>query len=155
MTTSMTPAGSGMPSDREPDQQPVPAEVRGADAVVSADLVGAGRVTMAGQYLAGLLAAGAAASVSSPRALVRDLWPGVDPAVVQEIFDRGVATGWSARGLYGQRRFQAEDLVVQRARLEEAGWHAMGGVVGRSVGLVARAGEAHPADTEFGREHTD
>ena len=132
-TTPMSPAGPADSTDpaggpaagggEEPDFQ-----------TVSADLLAAGRLTLAGQYLAGLLAAGAAASVSSPRALVGDTLPGVDPAVVQAIFDRGVATGWSARGFYGQRRFQAEALVVQRACLEEAGWHAMGGLVGRSVG---------------------
>ena len=151
-TTPMSPAGPADSTD--PAGGPAAGGGEGPDfQTVSADLLAAGRLTLAGHHLAGLLAAGASASAPTSRALLKDVWPGVDPAVEQEIFDRGVQTGWSAQQVYASPRFAAEDLEVQRARLAAAGFEAMAGMVGRARGLVVRAGEAHPADGEVEREH--
>lgn len=116
-----------------------------------ADLVCAGRVTSAAEYLAGYLAAGELKSAATPHALVQDTWPEVDPAVVQEIFNRGCATGWMGRGLYAAPVLHGDELAALQARLEEAGFHAMGGMVAGSRRLVAPEVPVHPADSEAER----
>lgn len=117
---------------------------------VTADLVGTGRLMGAAEYIAGHLAAGQLKSAATPHALVKDVWPDVDPVVVQEIFDRGCATGWMGRGMYARPALHGEELALLQGQLAEAGFHAMAGMVARSRRLVA---PVHPADGETGRGH--
>ncbi|MGV9278139.1 hypothetical protein [Streptomyces griseosporeus] len=114
------------------------------------DLVNAGRNMCAGEYISGLLSAGQLGSAGTPQALLRDLWPDVDPVVVQEIYNRGCATGWLGAQLYAAPVLRGAQLAGLQEQLAAAGFEAMQGMVSRSRRLVAGA---HPADSDMGREH--
>jgi hypothetical protein len=121
--------------------------------VVQADVLLAGRAIVSGQYLAGLIAAAQLDTVGAPRKLPADLFPGADPVLVQEIWDRALVVGVRAGRLMGAPRFNRDKLARLQGELATAVHHAMGGMVGRSLGLVERAAEWHPADSEDVREH--
>jgi hypothetical protein len=121
--------------------------------VMRADAVLAGRVMSSGQYLAGLLAAAVVDTVGSPRKLPAELWPDVDPVVVQEIWDRACVVAWRASQFAGSAWQHRETLGAAQAQLVEAGHVAMAGLVGRSREVVLRSRPAHPVDGEAGREH--
>lgn len=127
----------------------------GADAsfgVVCADAVFTGRAMSSGQFLAGLIADGQLATVGRPDKLPQDLFPEVDPVVVQRVWDRALAVGFHAGRVYaGSARFAEEELRRVRCVFAEAGFEAMAGTVARSRGLVERAA-AHPGDGEIARE---
>ncbi|MFD1309084.1 hypothetical protein [Streptomyces kaempferi] len=116
----------------------------------SADFVFGGRNVSTGQHIAGLLNAGQLESVGTPRKLPQDIWPDVDPAVVQEIWDRGAATGWRAAQYAAAPRFYRDELTRLQGQLREAGFEAMGSMVARSLRLVS---VAHPADDDEPRGH--
>jgi hypothetical protein len=61
--------------------------------VLRADAVLVGRAASAGMFLAGLIADGQLATVGSPDKLPADLFPDVDPAVVDAIWKRALAVG--------------------------------------------------------------
>lgn len=117
------------------------------------DLTLSARATMSGQYLAGLILAGMVATAGAPRKLPRDLYPDLDPVVLQEVFDLGVGAGWHGRRL-AERPYHYRDQIERlQGELAKAGFAAMAGMVGRSL---ATAVAAHPADGESdGREHRD
>ncbi|MFD6149403.1 hypothetical protein [Streptomyces sp. NPDC060243] len=116
-----------------------------------ADLVLAGRATSSGQFLAGLLAAGELDTVGQVRALPQDLFPGVDPVVLGEVWELALAIGFRAGRFSTSPRFHRDTLARLQGELAEAGFRAMGGMVGRSLEVVAGA---HPADDETERgEH--
>jgi len=130
---------------------PGPDDSANHDQTAMTDLVLAGRHVSSGQFIAGLLAAAQLSTVGTPRKLGRDVWPDVDPAVVEEIYQRGVAVGFRAGGAYALPRFHGAELVRLRAQLEEAGFVAMAGMVGRSLRLLASPaaeGDGVPEATE-------
>lgn len=146
---------------------PVPAEVsevvsaeEAAEfAIVSTDAVLTGRAMSSGQamssaeYYAGLLLAALVDTAGSPRKLPADMWPDVDPAKVQEIWDRAVVVAWRAAQFAAAPWLHRDRLQGLQDRLTEAGFHAMGGSVGRSLRMVVREDQMQPADTEIAREH--
>lgn len=141
-----TPAPAAVPSVSE----------SGVDAgfeVMRSDAVSAGRAMSSAEFLAGLIAAAELDTVGSPRKLPMDLFPDVDPVVVQRVWERALVVGVRAGRLMGAPRFHRDQLARLRGELVEAGFHAMGGLVGRSLSAVERAPERHPADSEDGREH--
>jgi hypothetical protein len=117
-----------------------------------ADAVWTGRVMSSGEYISGLLTAGLLKAVVTPQALLKDRWPGLDPAVVQQIFDLGCASGWAGSQMYARPSLHGDDLAAFQAQLSEAAFHAMGGSVLRSRRLVAPE-VPHPADGERPQGH--
>ncbi|MEV8248036.1 hypothetical protein AB0R01_30335 [Streptomyces rochei] len=115
-----------------------------------ADAVLAGRAMSAGEFLAGLIANAELETVGRPDRLARDLWPDVDPVVVQAIWDRALAVGLHAGRRSSSPRLFRDEMARVSAALSEAGYHAMAGLVARSRRLVA---SEHPADGEAGRGH--
>jgi hypothetical protein len=114
------------------------------------DFVCGGRNTSTAQHIAGLLNAGQLETVGTPRKLPMDLFPDVDPAVVQEIWDRACVVAWRAAQYAAAPRFYRDQLARLQGQLREAGFEAMGAMVGRSLRI---ASVPHPADDEDAREH--
>ena len=121
------------------------------DGTADADEVLAARARSSAEYLAGLLAAAELETAGAARKLPADLWPDVDAAVVQEIWDRACAVAWQASRVAASPWPHRDRLQGLQAALSEAGFRAMAGLVGRTHRLVLRAG--HPADSEIAREH--
>jgi hypothetical protein len=116
------------------------------------DAVFTGRAMSSGEFLAGLLANGQLATVGRPDKLAVDLFPDVDPVVVQTIWDRALAVGLHAGRRSVSPRLYRDEMDRIAGEFEAAGFHAMGGSVSRSRRLVA--GEVpHPADDEVTRGH--
>ena len=130
---------------------PAPAD-DAAFEVMRTDAVLTGRAMSSGEYLAGLIARAELETVGTPARLPADLFPDVDPVVVQQVWDRALAVGVQAGRAYWAPRLHPDELEASRARLAEAGFHAIGGMVGRSGRLVVRARQ-HPGDGEIAREH--
>jgi hypothetical protein len=121
--------------------------------VMRADAVLTGRAMSSGQYLAGLIVDAQLETVARPDKLPADLFPGVDPVVVQAVWDRALAVGFHAGRVYASSpRFAAEELARVQEQFAAAGFEAMARTAGRSRGLVERAA-AHPGDGEISREH--
>ncbi|CQR59199.1 hypothetical protein [Streptomyces leeuwenhoekii] len=116
-----------------------------------ADAVLTGRNMGAGAYIAGILTGAQAATAPTPQALLKDMWPGVDPAVVQAIYERGVEVGWRGHALYQAPRLSGAELAEAQERLRAAGFEAMRGLVARSRELAGR--RLHPADGEAAGGH--
>ncbi|WP_086732938.1 hypothetical protein [Streptomyces glaucescens] len=131
----------------------VSAEEAAAFEVMGADAVSAGWNMSAGAYIAGLLAAGQAATAPSPKTLLADRWPDVDPAVAYAIYERGLEAGWRGAQFYAAPRLHRETLAALKAQLEETGFHAMAGLVGRSREVVVRSRPVHPVDGEGAGGH--
>jgi hypothetical protein len=121
----------------------VPADVAYADGVLSA------RAVSSAVFLAGLLADAELATVGRPEKLPQDLFPHVDPTVVEEIWKRALAVGLHAGRVSASPRLYRDQMDRVQGQFAEAGYAAMGRMVGRSRRLVA----PHPADGEDGREH--
>jgi hypothetical protein len=134
-------------------ESPGPAEDQAAEDAAWADGVLSGQVMSAAEYIAGHLAAGQLKSAATPHALVKDVWPDLDPAVVQEIFNRGCATGWMGSQMYARPALHGEELASLQGQLEGAAFHAMGGMVAGSRRLIDGRRLVHPADGEIGRAH--
>lgn len=117
------------------------------------DAVLTGRAMSSGEYLAGLLAAAQVDTAGTPRKLPVDLWPDLDPVVVQEIWDRACVVAWRASQLAGAPWLHRDRLQALQGQLTEAGFHAMAGSVARSARLVVREDVVHPADGAIAREH--
>ena len=115
------------------------------------DAVSTGQNMSAGAYIAGLLTAAQVATAPTPAALLRGLHPGLDPVVVQDIYNRGVEAGWRGHAYYQAPRLHGEELARAQAECEAAGYEAMRGMVARSRVLAARS--RHPGDGEIAREH--
>lgn len=140
-----------------PSSSPVASTGSSASAVEQpappVDFVLAGRAVSTGAHIAGLILAAQLDTVGTPRKLPRDLFPGVDAAVVQEIWDRAMVVGVRTGQLMTAPRFNRDKLARLQGELVEAGHAAMGGMLGRSRVAAERAPEWHPADGEDGREH--
>lgn len=114
------------------------------------DAVSTGQNMSAGAYIAGLLTAAQVATAPTPAALLKDLHPGLDPAVVQDIYNRGVEVGWRGAQYYAAPRLHGEELAQAQAQCQAAGHEAMRGTVARARVL---AEYRHPGDGEIAREH--
>ncbi|MCX5000948.1 hypothetical protein [Streptomyces longwoodensis] len=141
--TEMIPSTPASPSPEEEAEF----EVMRTDAVL------AGRAMSAGEFLAGLVANGMLATVGQPDKLPADLEPDVDPVVVQRIFERGLAVGLHAGKASAAPRLYRDQMLRHQVQLEQVGFRAMEGLVGRSRRLVAPEQVAHPADGEGPRGH--
>jgi hypothetical protein len=133
-----------------------PSSPEGEDAVferMRADAVLGGRAMSSGVFLAGLIADGQLETVGRPDKLAADLFPGEDPAVVQQIWERALAVGFYAGRLSSAPRLYRDQMVRVQGEFEAAAFHAMGGLVGRSRRLVAPESGGHPADGEDVRGH--
>jgi hypothetical protein len=130
---------------------PVSSEEQAAFAVSRTDLVLGGRAVISSEYLSGLILAAELDTAGAPRKLPADLFPGVDPVVVQEVWDRALVVGVRCGRLMGAPRLHRDVLARLRGELLEAGHVAMAGMVGRAA---ATAFAVHPADGESeGRGH--
>lgn len=118
--------------------------------VMRADAVFTGRNMGAAAHIAGMLTGAQAVTAPVPKGLLKDVWPDVDPAVVQAIYERGVEVGWRGRQMYEAPRLYGEQLAQAQAQLGDAAFHAMEGMVARSRELGLRG--RHPADGEIARE---
>lgn len=117
------------------------------------DAVLTGRAMSSGEFLAGLLASGELGTVGRPDKLAVDLFPEVDPVVVQTIWDRALAVGLHAGRRSVSARLYRDELDRIAGELQAAGFHAMGQSVRRSRRLVAPDVAPHPADGETGLGH--
>lgn len=144
--TEIVPTSAAVPAD---DAQDVLEDE--AFQVMCQDAVLAGRAMSSGEFLAGLLANAQLATVGRPDKLAVDMFPGVDPVVVQSIWDRALAVGLHAGRRSVLPRLYRDELDRIAGAFEEAGFHAMGGSVARSRRLVAP--DPHPADGEVTRGH--
>lgn len=121
--------------------------------VLRADAVLAGRAASAGMFLAGLIANAELATVGSPERLPADLFPDVDPAVVDAIWQRALAVGLHAGRVSAAPRLYRDQMDRYAAAFAEAGFHAMGRSVARSRALVAPE-LTHPADGDGPRDRS-
>jgi len=131
---------------------PPPAPAAADDAgfeVMRADAVFTGRAMSSAEFLTGLLVNAQLETVGRPDKLPADLFPDVDPVVVQRIWERALAVGLHAGRVSSAPRMYRDQLERIAGQFAEAGFHAMGGSVARSRRLVAPE-SVHPADGEVG-----
>ena len=136
-----------------PTTPAVSVDEQAAFEVMRADAVSTGRANSAAEFLAGLIVGGQLATVGRPDKLPADLFPGVDPVVVQRIWERGLAVGLFAGQRCSAPRIYRDELERIAGQLEAAGYHAMARSVTRSRALVAGEVGVHPADDQIGRGH--
>lgn len=135
-----------------PDLPAAAANVDQAAGAAYADGVLAGRCMSSALFLAGLIANAELETVGRPDRLPQDLFPHVDPDVVQAVWDRALAVGLHAGRVSASARLWRDQMARVQEALAEAGFRAMGRLVGRSRRLVAPEAP-HPADGESGRGH--
>jgi hypothetical protein len=126
-------------------------EDRAAD-VGHADAVLARRARSSGDFLAGLIAAAQLETVGRPDRLPADLFPGTDPEVVQEIWERALAVGLLAGRVSSAPRLYRDQMARVEEAFARAGFEAMGRAVARARRLVAPEGGPR-ADGESARGH--
>lgn len=132
---------------------PVPSASEVAEfEVMRADAVFTGRAMSSAEFLTGLLVNAQLETVGRPDKLPADLFPGVDPVVVQTIWDRALAVGLHAGRVHAAPRLYRDQMERIAGQFAEAGYRAMGGSVARSRRLVAPE-STHPADDESKRGH--
>jgi hypothetical protein len=120
------------------------------------DAVLTGRAMSSGQFLAGLIATAELETVGRPARLPADLFPefpDADPALVQAVWDRGLAVGLHAGRLSAAPRLFRDQMDRVAGEFEAAGFNAMAGSVRRSRALVAPVREGLAADVEIAGEH--
>ncbi|MEU9615883.1 hypothetical protein AB0D56_30640 [Streptomyces sp. NPDC048209] len=123
-----------------------PTDVANVDpTVVTADGVLAERAQNAGEYLAGLLAAGTLDAAGTPTKLPHLLFPDVDPWIVNAIWEAALPIGFRAGKLAAQPRWTPEALDRLRIQLHDAGYQAMAGLTARSRNIHP---PRHPADDD-------
>jgi hypothetical protein len=130
----------------------VSAQERAEFETMRVDAVLAGRAMSSGEFLAGLIAEALVETVGRPDKLAADLFPDVDPVVVQRVWDRALAVGLCAGRRSVSPRLYRDEMARIEGALAEAGFHAMAGLVARSRRLVAPE-VPHPADGEVTRGH--
>lgn len=123
------------------------------DAVLTGRAMSSGQAMSSAEFWSGLLVAALVDTAGSPRKLPADMWPDVDPAVVQEIWDRACVVAGRAAQFASSPWLHRDRLQRLQEQLTEAGFHAMGDSVARSRRLVAPDAAPHPADGETGRGH--
>src|SRR4051812_12045002 len=112
-----------------------------------ADAVLVGRASPAAVFLRVLLVNSELETVGRPDRLPADLFPDVDPAVVQAIWQRALAVGLHAGRVSAAPRLHRDQLDRIAGQFAEVGYVAMGRAVARSRALVAPQLK-HPADSE-------
>lgn len=132
---------------QEAQAAPVDDAAAGAREAAQADAVLVRRNMSSAVFLAGLIANGQLETVGRPEKLPQDLFPHVDPDVVQAIWDRALAVGLHAGRVSAAPRLFRDQMLRVRGQFEAIGYEAMARRVGRSLGLVA----PHPADGEGAR----
>lgn len=132
---------------QEAQAAPVDDAAAGAREAAQADAALVRRNMSSAVFLAGLIANGQLETVGRPEKLPRDLFPHVDPDVVQAIWDRALAVGLHAGRVSAAPRLFRDQMTRVRGQFEAIGYAAMGRGVGRSLRLVA----PHPADGEGAR----
>ena len=113
-----------------------------------ADAALVGRASSAAVFLTGLLVNSELETVGRPDRLPADLFPDVDPVVVEAIWQRALAVGLHAGRVSAAPRLFRDQMARVQGLFEAAGFAAMGRAVSRSRRLVA----PHPADLETARE---
>lgn len=114
-------------------------------AVADVDQVLAERCQSAGDYLAGILAAGTLDTVGQPAKLPELLFPDIDPWIVRQVWDAALVVGYRGGLIAARPRWAPDRLDRARTALEAAGYKAMAGHTARSRTLHS---PRHPADTE-------
>lgn len=117
--------------------------------VVWADGLLSGRTMSAAVFLAGVLAAAELETVGRPEKLPQDLFPHVDPMVVEAIWQRALAVGLHAGRVSASPRLYRDQMLRVQGEFEAVGFAAMGRLVDRSRRVVD---PPHPADGEAGRK---
>jgi hypothetical protein len=102
----------------------------------------------AGQYLAGLIAAGMLDHAGRPDKLPELMFPGADPDLVRRIWETALPVGYRAGKLAGRPSWTAEGLDRLRTELVASGYTAMARLAARSRSLHPPAPRPHPADQE-------
>ena len=98
-----------------------------------------------GDYLAGLLAHGMHEAVTRPAKLPELLFPDYDPAMVRAVWEAALPVGFHAGQLSVRPSWAPDALRQLRAKLDTAGYVAMGRLATRSASIHP---PRHPADTE-------
>lgn len=129
-----------------PETEPV-VDASGAWETSRVDAALSGRNMTSAVFLKGLLDNGQLATVGRPDRLPQDLFPHVDPDVVQAIWDRALAVGLHAGRVSASPRLHRDQMLRVQGEFERIGFEAMARSVGRSLRLVA----PHPADGEGAR----
>ncbi|MGW2384371.1 hypothetical protein [Streptomyces sp. NPDC001658] len=114
------------------------------------DAVLSGRAMSAAVFLAGLLATAQLETVGRPEKLPQDLFPHVDPEVVEAIWQRGLAVGLHAGRVSASPRLYRDQMLRVQGEFEAVGFAVMGRLVDRSRQVVD---PPHPADGEGARAH--
>jgi hypothetical protein len=108
------------------------------------DAVLVARASSAAVFLTGLLVNSELETVGRPDRLPADLFPDVDPDVVERVWQRALAVGLHAGRVSAAPRMFRDQMTRVQGLFEAAGFAAMGRAVSRSRRLVA----PHPADGE-------
>lgn len=119
--------------------------------VARVDEVLARRARSSGQYLAGLIADAELETAARPDRLPQDLFPDVDPSVVQAIWDRALAVGLYAGRVSSAPRLHRDQMARVQGQFAAIGYTAMAGLVSGSRRLVA-PDHVHPADVDVARD---
>ncbi|MFB7738251.1 hypothetical protein ACFC08_28460 [Streptomyces sp. NPDC056112] len=135
------------PAPAAPDRQPDP------DRTPDADQPLADVATSSGEYLAGLIAAGALDAVGQPAKLPELLFPHIPAEHVREVWEAALPVGYRAGRRAGRPRFNRADLSRLQQTLEDAGYKAMAGLAARTAATIPAQPAAHPADLEQGLTH--
>ncbi|MFJ2279188.1 hypothetical protein ACIOEZ_34130 [Streptomyces sp. NPDC087866] len=124
---------------------PRPTPAAPIPAAADVDQVLAERCQSAGDYLAGILAAGALDTAGQPAKLPELLFPHIEPWIVRQVWDAALAVGWRGGLIAARPQWAPDNLDHARATLQAAGFEAMGRLTARSASLHP---PRHPADTE-------
>lgn len=116
-----------------------------AAAVDAADMALHARARTTAEVLEGLLAAGTLKAAGTPDALPHLLWPDIDQAVVQRIWDTAAAVGYWAGLQKGSPRWKTDVLDEYRVQLRDAGYERMAKRVAATA-YAAPSRDPHPAD---------
>lgn len=125
-------------------ESPATVDAGAAWEVARQDAMLCGRASSSGEFLAGLILNGQLETVGRPDRLPQDLFPHVDPDIVQAIWDRALAVGLHAGRVSAAPRLFRDQMARVQGQFAAIGYAAMGRMVGRSRRLVA----PHPADGE-------
>lgn len=129
--------------------EPVSAQEQADFEVMHADTVITGRA----MFLAGVLVAAEADTLSRPQQLPTDVWADQDPQLVMEIWERACAVIWRTAQLAAAPWLYRDRLESVRGQLALVGYEAMARSVQRSLRVVVPGSGVHPADGESGRGH--
>jgi hypothetical protein len=128
---------------------PPPAAVPGVPLldVDRTDRVLAHRAKTSAAVLAGLIAAGTA-ETAYPTQLPADMFPDLDPTVVERVWNAALRVGVCVGKGLARPRWDTRTLDRLRAELADAGYHRMGRLVEGAAFAAPSRPEEHPADTD-------